>query len=213
MRPAWPFGCKHPPGCLQVMQRAGSNMRLGVLGRGLRDIGFVALSAVAAVWIIQHPEDARRALGLHGFVPAVGTEHRTVPPIESRRRPQGFERTVTLKAGHNGHFYTSAEVNGRPVDVIVDTGASLVSLSYDDARQAGIYLTDADYKYRSNTANGTARIAIVALDRVQIGDIEVRNVQAAVAEPGKLFATLLGMSFLAKLQRFEMRGGELLLVE
>ena len=80
----------------------------------------------------------------------------------------------------------SIEINGRSVDAMVDTGASIVALSWDDAERAGLYIRDSDYTQRVNTANGLARIAPVMLDRVSIGDITVRNVPAAVSEPGKL---------------------------
>jgi aspartyl protease family protein len=122
-------------------------------------------------------------------------------------------RVVELKAGTHGHYYASAEINGRPIDVLVDSGASLVALTYDDARRAGLYVRDSDYTHRVSTANGPARVAPVTLDRVSIGDITVRNVPAAVSEPGKLATSLLGMSFLGRLQQIDIRGGVLVLKE
>ncbi len=72
---------------------------------------------------------------------------------------------------------------------------------------------DSDYTHRVNTANGPARVAPVTLDRVSIGDITVRNVPAAVSEPGKLGTSLLGMSFLGRLQQIDIRSGVLVLKE
>ena len=118
---------------------------------------------------------------------------------------------VRLRAGPHGHYRTSARLNGRSVDVLVDTGATNIGLTYADAQRAGIYVNDSDFKYKTRTANGLSRIAIVHLDRVAIGDIVVRNVRASVSEPGKLSITLLGMSFLSKLRRAEMRNGLLVL--
>ena len=120
---------------------------------------------------------------------------------------------VEIKAGAQGHFFASAEVNGRPIDVLVDSGASIVALTFDDARRAGILVRGSDYTRRVSTANGFARVAPVVLDRVSIGAITVRNVPAAVTEPGSLATSLLGMSFLARLQRVDMRAGTLLLQE
>ena len=120
---------------------------------------------------------------------------------------------VELKAGRNGHFNTEAEINGRGVPVMVDTGATMVALSYEDAERAGIFLGRGDFTQAVSTANGVARIAPVTLDRVTIGDITVRNVPAAVAEPGRLKTSLLGMSFLGRLSRFDMRSGVLVLQE
>ena len=122
-------------------------------------------------------------------------------------------RIVELKAGAHGHYYARAEINGRPIDVLVDSGASLVALTYDDARAAGLSIRDSDYTQRVSTANGSARVAPVTLDRVSIGDITVRDVPAAVSEPGSLATSLLGMSFLGRLQQIDIRSGVLVLKE
>ncbi len=122
-------------------------------------------------------------------------------------------RIVELKAGAHGHYYARAEINGRPIDVLVDSGASLVALTYDDARSAGLSIRDSDYTQRVSTANGSARVAPVTLDRVSIGDIAVRDVPAAVSEPGSLATSLLGMSFLGRLQQIDIRSGVLVLKE
>jgi len=97
------------------------------------------------------------------------------------------------------------------VHVLVDTGASFVALTFEDAERAGIYVTEADFKYKSRTANGFARIALVDIDRISIDHIEVRNVRASVHQAGMLHVTLLGMSFLSKLERAEMRNGRMIL--
>lgn len=121
--------------------------------------------------------------------------------------------TVQLRADRLGHFVTSAEVNGRTIDVMVDTGASIVALTWEDAERAGIYVRPSDFTHRVNTANGQAKIAPITVDQISIGGITVRNVRAAVSEPGKLNQTLLGMTFLGRLSRADMRRGELLLEE
>ena len=122
-------------------------------------------------------------------------------------------RTVELKAGAYGHFHAHAEINGQPISVMVDTGASIVALTFDDARAAGLYVRDSDFTHRVSTANGFARIAPVTIDRLSVGDIEVRDVSGAVMEQGKLGTTLLGMSFLSRLQRVDIRSGMLVLHE
>lgn len=119
--------------------------------------------------------------------------------------------TVELRAGDNGHYHTEADVNGRSIEVMVDTGASTVALTYRDAETAGIFLKPSDFTHQVSTANGVTKVAPVMLDRVSIGDITVRNVQGVVAEDGDLGVTLLGMSFLSRLERVDMRGGTLVL--
>jgi aspartyl protease family protein len=114
---------------------------------------------------------------------------------------------VVSGAGSQGHYFATLDINGRPVDVMVDTGATMVALTHEDARKAGLHLRPSDFTQTVQTANGEARFAPVVLDRVSIGNITVRDVSAAVAEPGRLKVTLLGMSFLGRLQRVDMRPG------
>lgn len=139
--------------------------------------------------------------------PNTAAAPRPVPAAQIRRSGDSVE----LTAGDYGHFSARALINGYPVDVLVDTGASFVALTWEDAERAGIYVSESDFKYRSQTANGYTRIAIVEIASVSIEGIEVRNVRASVHEPGKLHVTLLGMSFLGKLHRAEMRNGRLIL--
>ncbi|MBS0233686.1 MAG: TIGR02281 family clan AA aspartic protease [Proteobacteria bacterium] len=129
---------------------------------------------------------------------------------EATTSPPG---TVTLPAGRYGHFEAEAEINGRDIGVMVDTGASLVALTYDDAEKAGIDVRTSDFTHRAQTANGIARVAPVTISRIRIGDITVRNVPAVVSERGASQRTLLGMSFLGRLSRVEMRGSTLMLEE
>lgn len=182
--------------------------------------GVAAWSAalgIGALAFIYHRDlgaAANRALGLTG--PTSATAQHKQPGAQSsagiaQSRPSG--RSVELKSGRNGHFFAEAEINGRRVDIMIDTGASIVALTYEDAVTAGVSPRDSDFTHRVSTANGTARVAPVMLSRVQIGDVMVRNVQAAVAEPGKLHVTLVGNSFLSRLARYEMRSGRMLLEE
>jgi aspartyl protease family protein len=171
--------------------------------------GVIALIGVAALSHLDElSSGAQKLLGN----PSEGTSSRQ----ESQPKVANMVKSgtlVELKAGRNGHFNTEAEINGRDVPVMVDTGATMVALSYEDAQRAGIFLNRSDYTQAVSTANGVARIAPVTLDRVSIGDITVRNVPAAVAEPGRLKTSLLGMSFLSRLSRFDMRSGVLMLQE
>lgn len=133
-------------------------------------------------------------------------DHRAQTPIRS-----SAPGSVTLPAGKYGHFQAEAEINGRDVEVMVDTGASLVALTYDDAERAGIFVKPSDFTHRAETANGLARVAPVTISRIRIGDITVRDVPGVVSERGASERTLLGMSFLGRLSRVEMRGSTLVL--
>ncbi len=120
---------------------------------------------------------------------------------------------VALSAGHNGHFNVSALINGKHVSLIADTGASLVVLNYDEAARLGLEPETLAFTATAQTANGPAKFARAKLDVVRVGGIEVRNVRAAVAEPGRLSKNLLGMSFIGRLTRFEMKGRQLVLYD
>lgn len=133
--------------------------------------------------------------------------------INQRDTSSGFERSTTLRANRSGHFFARAHINNRPVAVLVDTGATAIALSYEDARQIGIEPRESDFTSLARTANGTVRTAPVTIDSIRIGDVEVRNLRGSIAEPGNQHVTLLGMEFIRRLGRFEMRGQELILVE
>lgn len=170
-------------------------------------------SAVMAAYMLKHPDQVRvfmRAAYAQAGIPLAAHGN---PGREHPEAVAAAPGTVTLNASRNGHFETEAEVNGHPIDVMVDTGATLVALSYEDAERAGIFLRPADFTHTVSTANGSARVAIVAIDSVSVGDITVHNVQGAVSEPGRLQRTLLGMSFLGRLSRIDMRSDSLLLQE
>lgn len=105
--------------------------------------------------------------------------------------------SVTLQASENGHFFTDGKINGGSnIRMLVDTGASFVSMSANDARRLGI-----DYKKgtpsRTSTANGIVPTYLVRLDSIKIGDIELFQVDASVQE-NDLGVCLLGMSFLKR---------------
>ena len=91
--------------------------------------------------------------------------------------------------------------------MLVDTGASLVTLTPEDAQAAGITRGDLVYSARVSTANGVARMAPIKLREVRIDQLSVYDVPAAVIE--NLNISLLGMSFLNRLQGYEMRDGKL----
>ena len=125
----------------------------------------------------------------------------------------GYGDEVRVRADRQGHFIVDAAINGRPVTLMADTGASVVVLSFEDAERLGLSPRSRDFTGLAQTANGVSRIAPVTLDRVRIDNITLYGIQAAVAEPGALSGNLLGMSFLGKLSRFEMKGDELVLAQ
>ena len=133
-------------------------------------------------------------------------------PNVSQVKPASYSgRKVRIKSGYGGHFVTDVRMNNRSVKVMVDTGATTVAINESTARKIGIRLQPADFKYKVNTANGVARMAVATIREISIGNIRVKNVRAGVLKDSALSSTLLGMSFLNKLRRFEVRDGTLLL--
>jgi len=120
-------------------------------------------------------------------------------------------RMVELARGNTGDFQISTEVNGKALPMVLDTGASTVVLTNEAAKAAGLPLEMIKYTVNVDTANGRTRAASVTLDRVAIGGIVERSVPALVAQPGQLKSNLLGMSFLNRLQSWEVRGDRLVL--
>jgi aspartyl protease family protein len=109
----------------------------------------------------------------------------------------------------NGHFEADVTVNGQKIEMLVDTGASMVALSQEDAKRVGLIPENLTYSMTVMTANGRARAAPVELGNVSIGPISRRDVAATVAEEGKLDQSLLGMSFLETLGSMQMQTDEL----
>jgi aspartyl protease family protein len=120
-------------------------------------------------------------------------------------------KKARLAADRHGHFLAEFKLNGRSVEALVDTGATAVAINRTTARRVGILLDRADFRYQVNTANGQARAAAVKLESIQIGRIHVRDVPAVVLEDEALDGTLIGMSFLSRLGKFQVEDGSLLL--
>jgi aspartyl protease family protein len=115
-------------------------------------------------------------------------------------------QTIEVARGRGGDFQVATEVNGVRVPMVLDTGATSVVLTHDAAVAAGLPVEMIHYTVNVDTANGRAQAAPVTLDRIAVGSIVERSVPALIAPPGQLKISLLGMSFLSRLQGWEVRG-------
>lgn len=120
---------------------------------------------------------------------------------------QASPNSLVYHADKRGHFLLDGVVNGAPVRFMVDTGASAVVLTMADAAAAGFSRGNLAFTVGVSTANGHARAAPIKLREVRLGQLAINDVQAMVAE--NLEGSLLGMSFLKRLDGFEMRDGVL----
>ena len=133
-----------------------------------------------------------------------GGRHRTIAlgqHVTGAGAPSGRAPRATLAADGRGHFVTDGRVNGAALRLLVDTGATMVSIPGTDARRMGLDFTKGQ-KGIAQTANGPTPAYRIKLDSVQVGEIELLNVDAIVLDGGGLSQSLLGMSFL---NRVEMR--------
>lgn len=127
------------------------------------------------------------------------------------RPDAGAPHLLTLAADPRGHFSTYAVIDGVSVKVLVDTGATSVALPRSVAQRAGLRFTDRDFRRPASTANGVVMTAPVRISELRLDSIVVRNVEAVVFPDAALGATLLGMSFLGRLDKVEMARGRLTL--
>jgi len=115
---------------------------------------------------------------------------------------------IVVPQSRDGHFHLNIEINGTPVEFVVDTGASGIVITLDDAERVGLAPEDLAFLGRALTANGEVRTAPIRLDSMVLGDIVDTNVSAWVNE-GDLDQSLLGMSYLRRFERLEISDGTL----
>lgn len=181
-----------------------------------RDCAIIAGGCVIAVTALNNPDVVRSFLGQNtnsqqtspeaepSKENSIKTFHAKTPP------PPQSASVVFIPKSEDGHFWTEAQVNHGYVNFLVDTGASVIALTPEDASIAGIKLQDLKYNRTVSTAGGEIPAAYVTLDNVAVGRIELRNIQAIVIKDG-LAHSLLGMSYLGELQKVEATPDSLIL--
>lgn len=115
------------------------------------------------------------------------------------------QREISIRRGSDGHFHLSADVNGTNIRFLVDTGASVVTLSRQDAERTGFQISDLEFTQQYQTANGTAWGARIRLDRISAGPIQVEGVRATILD-SEIGSSLLGLSFLDQLSEVSVQG-------
>ena len=118
--------------------------------------------------------------------------------------------TIVLPRARDGHYYLTLDINNVPVEFVVDTGASQVVLTQDDAKRIGLNPSSLSYLGTASTANGTVRTAAVRLDTVSLGAITDTSVRAVVND-GQMFGSLLGMTYLSNFESITIKDGQLIL--
>jgi aspartyl protease family protein len=171
------------------------------LGQTVQQLGIWALIILGLATAYIYRGDAQEIASrvTAGLIPG-----RAISEVDEN----GFNTIVLYKA-QGGHYFADTLVDGSPITMMVDTGATTVALSYEDAERAGLNPQSLNFSSIVMTANGPAASAYVTLPRISIGGIERTNIRAGVAERGKLDRSLLGMNFLGTLSSVSFSGDEL----
>ena len=129
--------------------------------------------------------------------------------LKARAKPPA--RAVQIARGQAGEFALQAKINGVSAPMVIDTGATSVVLTYETAKAAGLPLELLEYDVEVETAGGHTKAARLTLDRLAIGKLVERSVPALVVPHGQMKTNLLGMSFLDRLESWEVRADRLML--
>jgi aspartyl protease family protein len=198
-----------------------------IIGFDITDIGIILAGLGMAAWLLftlrssddEQPRHWGRMISLAIFFAmlAGGFAYReplvtiaqntfaTAPPPRTDAA-SNVPRSVLIRRQDGGHFVVTAKVESRDVKMLVDTGASILMLRSNDAAAAGFDVNRLEYSEAVQTANGTTYAARVVLRDVSVGVIRLHDVEALVARPGALPASLLGMSFLSRLRSHSVSG-------
>ena len=152
-------------------------------------MGIATLSSLSVAWWLTHQE------------PRAAEAAEAPAAMVARATPA---QTSQIARAADGHYWAEADIDGRAIRVLVDTGASVVALTREDALRLGLRLTPADFTQTVETASGPAKAAAIELDHVAVAGARVNKVRALVVEEG-LPHSLLGMSYLGRLSAFEAR--------
>ncbi len=168
------------------------------------------LAAIGLVAVISAGVSAKAVMTLGQAGQMAPAQAVALQPMPTPQAAVATGAPASVTKAADGHYWAEATVNGRSVHFLVDTGASAVALTLDDARRLGFEPRDLNYTYQVTTAAGQVRAAKVSLANVSVAGAEVRDVDALVIEKG-LQTSLLGMTYLGRLSQFEATQTSLIL--
>jgi aspartyl protease family protein len=176
------------------------------MGTTLRNIFLLLFFALLAAKGVEHFADLGFGKSGDGNRQAAAQSNAAYQADES----YASHDQLVLRASRNGHFTLEAEVDGTPIDFMVDTGATTVVLSPQDASRVGLNPSTLDYNAVFETGNGHTRVALVTIDELTIGSLDLYDVPAAVITK-PMSMSLLGMSALERLDGYEVDGNQMIL--
>jgi aspartyl protease family protein len=151
-----------------------------------------------------------------GAVVAYGDPHQIARAGDTvsqllRNRAAPSAHAVEISRGQSGEFLLQAKINGVKAPMVIDTGATSVVLTYETAKAAGLPLELLEYDVDVETAGGHTKAARLTLDRLAIGKLVERSIPALVVPRGQMKTNLLGMSFLDRMESWEVHAERLTL--
>lgn len=180
---------------------------MGMAGKVIKDVVVIGGIALVTAYAAINKDMIYEKLGLEVSVTRANAEN-TATQADSKTEtalPMTAVKGVAVsipKSKKDGQYWATARVNNGMVNFLIDTGASTIALTPEDARRAGIRMNDLVYDVQLSTAAGPNVAAAVNLKSISIGPITLRNVRAIVVPQG-LSNSLLGMTFLGELQKVE----------
>lgn len=170
----------------------------------LRNLFLVMFTAIAIAMVIAFVVAPRLK------EQAAAPDPLTVAVATPEPAPSAGSRAAFIDREDDGHFWTRADVSGTQVKFMVDTGASIVALTYFDAQRLGLKPEELDFDSEIRTAGGITYGAPVMLESIRIGKVEIENVNAVILRT-ELEQSLLGMTFLGELNSYEVRQGQMII--
>jgi aspartyl protease family protein len=148
--------------------------------------------------------------------PKVGTAAAVVAPASLPAQRVAVDevagsREAVLHSNAHGQYDVEVLINGQVVPMIVDTGASFVSLSWRTAERLGVYPDPSGRRYRMSTANGQVIASAATVPEISFQGIYMKDVEAIISPPEVVTPDLLGTSFIKRLMSVEQRNGLLIL--
>jgi aspartyl protease family protein len=181
-------------------------VQAGILSKTLRNLGVVAVVCITLSVVVGGlSEDMQEAATKANEAIAVNDQNAAGGDIDSASASE-----LLIRANGAGHFLIDADVERAKIPFLVDTGATMVVLSPEDARRAGLSEDRLNFSREVSTANGNVRVAPVTLRKFKVGQIVLRDVEAVV-NSAPMRVSLLGMSFLRRLDGWQVKGDKLYL--
>lgn len=176
-----------------------------------KSVAGLLVSGLLTFMVVENRQSVYDAIGLTPTETSTPVETINVVAPSSKVRSKSTGGSITLKKNpRDGQFWADSRINNKKVTLLVDTGASAVALTPEDAKRAGVRIRSLDYNIPVNTAGGQVMAARTTLKSIKVGPIKVKDVAAFVIPEG-LHVSLLGMTYLGEVRKIEVSPDKMVL--